>query len=362
MSVSAISSFNYASSHPYKKGVTSPVNFTSAQNPDQNISQNKRNTGKKILIGTLLLGAAGVATALIFKKINAGSEVGKLKKTVTNIFNETWEDVLKKSGAEDLKLKKPSLKISYDKEENELGHYAICDNSITINMHHLNTYEYVVRKDKKFMAKGTTLPFHTMEQVEQLKKDGKIDSSWTVQKLTQAEKLFYLRHVIAHEQRHCLQFHSILNDADYGPRFLLEASAKKLKEKYPEKSPDELMKIAKQIYPYFTKFKNSGTKRGINLTLPGENGPRKVIYGSKDFAQNYTEYNSKFDGKVLPSEYDLNLLEIDANNFASKYLDLNKQNQEGCSEDIVKIVTKFNSIQDNERIRQFVKNSRKNAA
>lgn len=333
-----------------KKSVSSPAIFTGY--PTERAQQTEKKS-HKFLWGALFLGAAGVATAMIIKKTSATNELNKFKKEFKGLYDQTWDDIVKHFDSKNLKIEKPELKIIKDEKSTELARYIKANNSIEINSHLVNKYkpyEYAifnVEKDMVF-ARGN-FPLHTLEEIEKLKKDGLIDSSWTIQKLNPKEKELYTKFMLAHEQRHCLQLHTVLNDSNYGSKFLLEDEAKHLKTKNPKLNDLEAMEHAKKNSPYLANFKPINNKSNLMLSCPVKYDEKQIFFTTKNFAKNITEYTSKDAQK-----YDMNSLEIDANIFASLYL-RSKENIAGCDEKIAQIITKMSEIEAFDNLEKFMK-------
>ena len=308
----------------------SSANFTAQPNFEAQSGKNKqKENSHKVFWGALLLGAVGVATALIVKKIKANSELTKLKKEIETFYNKSWDDLMKymnrDTNSTNLQIEKPNLKFFSTKNNETLGNYVPNTNDIELNLHHLKQDMYLSYND-------TQISIASLEDLEKLRKDKVIDDSWTIKKLNDKEKVFVQAHVIAHEQRHCVQYHTVLNDINYGPEFLLKDKAKQIKESMPNLSQEELMKLAKKVSPYWVNFKPKGKLKNIKLLLPIrlKNG-NEVYFTTESFARNISEYTSKDRNK-----YDMNSLEIDANIFACLYLKTNKPIQEGCDPKVIK--------------------------
>lgn len=320
--------------------------FTANQ---MNKTQQKENKSHKILWGALILGAAGIATALILKKTSANNELAKYKKEVEGLYNGTWENVTKHFD-KNLKIEKPQLKVIKDKNDTNLATYMHSDNSITYNLYNVNklkSYEYVVYKGDLVQSRSK-FPLHTLEDIEKLKKEGHIDDTWTIKKLNEKEKELYLKFTLLHEQRHCLQGHLILNDSNYGAKFLLEEEAKAIKVNHPNLSEADAMEKAKKNSPYLVNFKPNGNHSNLKLSSPVTYDGKPIYFTTKNFAQNTAEYTSKDAQK-----YKMNSLEIDANIFASLLLN-SKENLVGCDEKIAQIITRTSQIEAFDNLEKFM--------
>lgn len=333
-------------------GRYSPVNFTAS--PAQNEQDSKTKERKTALITGVVLGIVGAAALFIYKR-------GKYNKDFTKIFDKTWENVSKDFNKEGMKIKKPFLGFFSSKKADEWAAYMPGGNDIIINLHKFNNYEYFVYKSgngrTRFQSMGG-IPLFNTEGIEKLKKDKIIDDSWIIEKANHAEKMFCWNYLIAHEQRHCAQFHVMLNDSKVGPEGLLKDVADKLRKSKSGLSEEEAMKIAKRRYPYWTNFKTNGKFENVYLTMHNVTQDGKhILLGSKHLARNAAEYTFEDLEK-----YKLNSLEMDANTFAENYVRSNKEIQQGCRENILNIIMGAQKLSNSKNIDKFVDMNRKYAA
>jgi len=348
--ISKISQLNAPKVRYQQDRTYSRVNFTSNPQNTTQIHKKKDNTVSHILLGLGALAVASLGIAFLPKMKNFAESV-KLKREFKRIYNNIWTEVSQTFEQKGLKIVKPSLGFSKDEKSINIGAYRPGSNKIIINLHQYNSYEYIIHRNKSFLARGN-MTLHTLEEVEKLKKKGSIDSSWTVKKLNQSEKMFFFTHVMAHEQRHCAQFHLVLNDANFGPDFLLKHIAKNLKQKNPTKTSGELMKQAKLDCPYWANFKAPKKLTKLSLKAPITHNNHRIRFFARDFASNFERYTSKNWDK-----YRLNVLEIDANAFSANYLTKNKKFQTNCDKEIIRIITRFENIKNSKNINNFFEQS-----
>lgn len=304
---------SFAASANQNRGVISHLNFTSktAQNDD-----NQKASLKKIVYGGLLLGITGIAAFLVKKHID-----------FVKIYNDIWKDVTKGIDTSKIQIKKPKFIYTFSKKGKSIGGYNEAYNLIGINLRYFLENKYLVYKSADgHLVLNNIRPVHSLKSIEELKKKGVIDNSCIIKKLNFKERKLLISRTIAHEQRHCLQFHFILNDADYGADFLLNDYAKR---------HSKSLEAAKNANPYLTRFKSKTENHNLLLEtdiIPGNN---KLCLSTKDLARNISEYGG--EGKETYENYVLNSLEIDANAFASSYLKNHPEIQQNCDENISKI-------------------------
>lgn len=331
-----------------------PVNFTASQTQnDQDFKVKESSQDQnKILWGAIGLGSA-IALAIIGKK---EFPMLKLKFQVKRSYDKIWKDMVKDFDKANLQIEKPKLKFSFDKNSNTWRHYDFRTNSIEMNLHHLKNKEYLIYKgegkNRVFRTAGE--PFFNLNDIEKMKEEGKWDNSLSIKKATLAEKLFYSNAKIAHEQRHCAQFHLILNDSQFGPNFLLKDTVDKLKKIKPNLSEEELLNLAKKDNPYLANFKPKRDVTNLHLTLQATVEGKEHVFMTKNFARNFSEYTDKDLDK-----YAINSLEIDANAYAWTYLKFNKEIQKGCGEDVLAFILNLQKSENADNISRFVEANQK---
>lgn len=347
--ISGISQVNFAG-YPLKtanKSFQPPFMSNSLDNKQEK----KQNKVKKIILGGIFLGAAVGVSFVAHKQI----QLHKLKTKISKNYDEIWKDMLKLIDENKFQIEKPKLKFSNKKSSKSLGFYNPSTNDITINLHHFKNGEYIAyNKEGDVIGKGSHGIF-SLQEIENLKKEGVINDSFTVKKLNEAEKMFALNATLVHEQRHCLQFHCVLNDADFGPQYLLKEKAKGLMKDNPNLTLDELIEKVKKEFPYWTNFNPKKNCKNLKLitSLITERG--QLALSSKNIARNILEYTSSDIEK-----YNLNSLEVDANNYALRYLETHPKLKEGCGDLPVRAITRLAGIINAERAKSFVKENQQN--
>lgn len=330
-------------------GRYSPVNFTASQNQNEQDSKTQeRNLDQnKIFWGAVALGSA-IGLAIIGKK---EFPMLKLKFQVKRSYDKIWKDVVKDFDKANLQIEKPKLKFSFNKNSNTWGHYDFRTNSIEMNLHHLKNKEYLIYKGdgKSRIFRSGGEPFFNLNDIEKMKEEGKLDSSWSIKKATLAEKLFYSNAKIAHEQRHCAQFHLILNDSQFGSNFILKDTVEQLKKIKHNLSEEELLNLAKNESPYLANFKPKRDVTNLHLTLQATVEGKKHVFMTKNFARNFSEYTDKDLNK-----YNINSLEIDANAYAWTYIKFNKEIQKGCGDDVLAFILNLQKAENADNISRFV--------
>lgn len=341
-----ISSLNSRSSYVYQNGVYLPLNQarnfylpSNFTNSEQETSERKKNNFFKYLGGVFLLGAAAITTILIVKKPLPSSELGNFKKEIEGMYNEVWQYVLRHCDANNITIEKPEIK--FIKEENKtIAAYCKHDNSIVFNLHNINdlkSHEYIaynLEKNGCYTGEYESYPLLSLKDIEELRNQGKIDNSWIVKKLNKNEQDLCLKALIAHEQRHCLQQHIILNDSKYGPKFFLEDLAIKIKKDNPKLSDEEVIKQAKKELPYLANFKTKKEMANLTLSCPVIYNKKKIRFATSTLAKDTIEYTSKNREK-----YDMNSLEIDANLFSAHYLNENSKLMKDWDENNFKTIS-----------------------
>lgn len=333
-----------------KPGVRySPVNFTAL--PNQN-KQDSKEIKQSLLTGAILGAAIGLA-AIVHKEI----KVNKLKKMISKRYDDIWVEVLKSIDTTKIQIEKPKLKFSRYEKSNHLADYS-SDNKITVNLHHFKTREYVVYNDRGDIITSGDKPLFTLKEIKKKKKDGLIDSSWTVKKLNDNEKLLDMSFLLAHEIRHCVQNHFILNDSNFGPNYLLlKDIAEEWKKAHPNLSQDELLKVAKKKNPYWANFKPKGDYKNLELRSSATVGGEKIYFSTEELVKsflNYTPGEKDFD------KYSLNALEVDANAYAITYLQSHPDLKEGCDNIITKIIINKEKRTNSKNFTNYLNISRNN--
>lgn len=323
-----------------------PANFTSFvdQNEQGSKAKEKNLNQNKILWGVVALGSAIVLFIIGKKEI----PMMKLKLQIRKSYDEIWEDVLKTIDQSVIKIEKPKLKFSLT-EKDLLGVYQRKNNSIEVNLNAIKNNEYITYNLEKNLGISAGAPLMPLEEIQTLKKDGVIDDTWIIKKVNKHEKNLAINYALAHEQRHCVQYHYILNDANCGPESLLKNVASKLKKAEPNLSDEKLMEDAKKICPYIVNFKPKGEHRDLTLVSTFSHKGKKATYSTKHLVQNDLEYTLADEAK-----YDINTLEIDANSFAENYLKTHKKDlQKGCDDFIVKLIMSATKHANTEKISKF---------
>lgn len=307
----------------------------------------KTSSFTKTILVCLVLGAAGGLAALGHKQL----KLHKLKKEIQSHYDKAWEYASKGFKNANLQIQKPKLKYYSDPNTPTTGVYNKGHNFIRLNLHKFESMEYIVYKGKgnkrMFMLEGG-MPFFDLNGVEKMKKDKLIDASWQIRKATHAEKMFALNATIAHEQRHCVQYHFILDDSEYGPNFLLKDFADKLIKESPHLSAEEAMQLAKKHNPYWANFKPKGNTKGLCLELPTTVNGQNIGFKAKNLAYNHSHYDKTDFDKYLS-----NTLEVDARTFEIDYLS-RKDVQRDCAEDLIDITLNARRKDNTEGITKFI--------
>lgn len=333
-----------------KSGVRySPVNFTAL--PNQNKQDFKTKEVKQALLTGAILGAVIGLAAIVHKEI----KVNKLKKMISKRYDDIWTEVLKSIDTTRIQIEKPKLKFSRYEKSPYLANYS-SDNKITVNLHHFKTREYVVYNDKGDIITSGDKPLFTLKEIKKKKKEGLIDSSWTVKKLNDNEKLFDMSFMLAHEIRHCVQKHFILNDSNFGPNYLmLKSITEEWKKAHPNLSQEELLKVAKKKNPYWANFKPKGDYK--NLELRSFVGGKRIYFSTEEIVKNFLNYTP---GEKDFDKYSLNALEVDANAYAIGYLQSHPNLKEGCDDIITKIIINKEKITNSENFINYLNISKNN--
>lgn len=332
---------------------SSAENFSaSTHQNEQDYYTSQRN---KVISAGILLGAAGLVSAIAYKKFKFNSELTKFKKDLGALYDKTWECISESFDKANLKIEKPNLTFFTDKNSKEWGGYVPGKNLIRINLNKFTNHEYVICKnDKRFITKGS-MPFLTLKDAEQLVKDKQLDSSWSIKKANYEEKLFYWNHIVSHEQRHCEQYHLILNDLQFGPKFLLRGAATKLMKSKTDLSEKEAMNLAKSQNPYWKDFKPKRDIKNLFLMLSSIFKGKRVLFSAKNLARNHAEYTLDDVEKYI-----LNSLEIDANDFGLKSLKENKEGQQNCRKEILAYIMQLQKMKNDENLTKFIEVNKNN--
>lgn len=335
----------YNGDFSYAKPSSIRPKFTSIQPQEHN--KNEHKTLYKILLGTAIA-SIGILCISRLSKIKSLVEKTTLKKEFKTRFDNIWNEVSKDFEQKGLKIEKPQLNFSKNEDLKNLGSYFPTHNKVSLNLSYFNNIEYIAyKKNGRKIERFYNFPLSEKE-LTKLKSKNKINDNWTIKKLNENEKLFFFTHVMSHELRHCAQFHLILNDSAYGAKFLLKNLAKKLKVNNPNSTNEELMELAKTSAPYWAKFKPSQILSNLSINAPITHDNRKVRFYTSAFARHYEHYN-----KNSYDKYRLNALEIDANAFASAYLNKNKKFQTNCDPAVLKFISFFEKFKSNKNAAQF---------
>lgn len=317
-------------------------NFASNNKPYSKEKQ-QRDT---LLWSGIALGSA-IALFIIGKK---EIPMLKLKSQIKKSYNKIWEDVLKTIDQSKIQIEKPKLKMFSDTKGPTQFEYSIADNSIGVNLNTIKNNGYIAYNlEKKLAVSAGAYPLMTLDEINMLKKQGTIDATWIVKKVNEQEKMLAINYALAHEQRHCVQKHYILNDANYGAKSILENAVIKLKKSNQNLSEEKLMEKAKKICPYVVNFKPKGEYKDLVLLSTYTYNDKRIGYATKHLVRNDLEYTSTDIEK-----YNLNTFEIDANTFAESYLKTYKKLQKGCDDFVVKFITNMTKKLNTKNISKFL--------
>ena len=315
-------------------------------------SSNEKSLNKKVLWGTVAIGSA-IALALIGKK---QIKSFKFQMDVKKNYNNIWQGILKSfdSSKNKIQIKKPELKLISGKNNQDLGQYIVDKNEIGINLDWYMTDKYISYNKQKdcFSAINSRVLF-SKEEIEKFKRNGYIDDTWTIQKLTDKEKMLAIVSTLVHEQRHCVQNHIILNDIDYGPEYLLKELAKKQRKLKPGLSEEESIKKAKENCTYLANFNSKGGFKNLELPSTVIYKNQRISFTAKELAD--ATFNYASDGK----QYDFNLLEVDANSFALAYLNGHPELQKGCSKEVVSMILRAGKLQSMKNFTGYMDSNKK---
>lgn len=321
----------------------------------------QKNVQPKIKNSEILFwGVFAAAIVVVNPKAVSIPVSSKLKQEFEEIYDRAWEDVNKDAKQSKIKMEKPKIKFYFNTSSDECAGYYSGINAVRINLYMFNACEYVAYKDKKFASRGH-IPFFSLKEMEKLKKDGLIDDSWTVRKVNHAEKMFYWNYVISHELKHCEQSHLILNNPKFGSDFLLGDAVAKSKELHPILPESFIRLLAIKNNPYWSKFKADKNNNNLNLKLHTIYKDNQFDFTAEDFAKNQAKYSYK-EARENPDKYILNLLEVDANSFATNYIKLHKDIQTGCRKEIAELIMTIQEKDNSKNMDKFVNTKIKNAA
>lgn len=331
-----------------------PANF-SAQS--QNNALRKENKSNELLWGTIGLAAMAAIGIIAHKQI----ELYKLKTKISKSYDEIWKEVIKGVNTSKLQIEKPKLEYFSENKKNAsvLAYYCADDNIVKINFSKFQNNEYIIYNyDKKLAISGNNSLF-SLSDIEIKKKNGEIDDSWTIKKVSEKEKMLNLASIIAHEQRHCIQYHYLLNDADYGADYLLKKKFALSEERNKNLSAEEIKRWKKINSPYLFSFKPKKENRHLMM-------PTTIVYDGKHFGistKSLSKHNVLSRSKEEErNKYKINILEIDANAFASKYLKNHPELQKGCDKIIAQTIVDSGKIMSLHNIEKVKKNSNKNSS
>ncbi len=268
---------------------------------------------------------------------------GNIKKSETEIqyiqklYDEVIETVRSQNPMfDELKIPTPKINIIKDSENGESGnaYYTIYTNSIFIKESQITDDFYMCLVTKK---DGTKIPFGVCaqsdkENVEKLIKDAYKDvNRIDTIKLTENEKRLYLKSVLAHELRHCLQEHMSVSIGDSNAylaqkqsdvKKLLDAT-KELADIYKDSDNPE---DEKKYENYMEELKSKEKKYSYILNFK----PAKVLDENAElnFSVNSKEDNRKWSVKnhFLKSALDHNKdyysspFEMDAYHYEEEYI------------------------------------------
>lgn len=351
--ISAIQQSNCVIPSVKTAGSRSSANFADATSFGHKEKKHKTNIFTKTILVCLVLGAAGGLAAIGHRQI----KLHKLKKEIQGRYDKAWDYVSKGFNKAQLQIEKPKLKYYSDPEAKTYGMYLQGQNIIRLNLHEFQSREFVIYKgdgaQRKFMTEDGYLLFAT-KGIEQMKKDKLIDDSWSIRKATMAEKLFTLDATIAHEQRHSVQYHFLLDNSEFGPDYFLKDFADKLRKKAPHFSEEEAMQLAKRHNPYWVNFKPKGNTRDLCLLLPTPVDGQDIGFKAQHLAKNHSRYN-----RTDLDEYFSNTLELDARAFELDYLS-RKDVQQDCAEDFVNITLQSLKRENAKGITKFIQENKQN--
>lgn len=287
-----------------------------------------------IAIGGLIALGLGAAAALATRKIKAGKVLSELKfkEQVSKVYDEGWTRLLADTGEQVGSMKKPELDFSVPNTTINVAcaRYNSSENKMHINLDFFKKHNYFVYTESggriKIPAKNEVL--FSQEEISQMRADRLIDEAFKVKKATREEMLLAIQTLLAHEQRHVAQIHTILNDSTLGPEKMIGILVKDIMKKNQGISLETAMEQAMREAPYWVNY----DKRGSISNR---------VLGTKI---SYNDTNLKLSGKIIEDSledaytsvvandaYRLNLLELDANAWANHCLSQINTPPEGCS-------------------------------
>lgn len=343
--ISAIQKSNYVIPPATKKPQVeySPVNFSAKP-------ENQKKESHWLLWSVLGAGALTVAGVLIHKHIKVNKVENKLEQEVRGLYDKAWEYTSNCFDKDKIKIEKPELKYFSEPDSKSYGHYNPANNIIKLNLDKFEKMEFLVHKGKgekiEFMETNG-FPLLSSKDIEKLKKEGVLDNTWTIKKASHSEKLFALGATIAHEQRHCAQYHLILNDSDFGADYLLRDIAAKTREQNPKVSEEEAMKLARNLHPYWANFKPKSNVNKLTLRLPARLNGQSIGLSTAHFVKNHATYTTKD-----MEEYLSNTFEVDARAFSWAFLKI-KENQKGVSDEVLAVTLAAQKNKNVEDLKEF---------
>lgn len=331
-----------------RRGIDSSANFTAQYQNNASEKEKKSNNLLWTVVGLAAMTTVGI---IAHKQI----EIHKLKVKISKSFDEVWKNIVKDIDTNKFQIEKP--KLEYFSEENKnssvLAYYCADDNVVRINFPKFQNDEYIVYNyDKKLAISSGNNSLFPASEIEVMRQKGEIDNSWTIKKVSDKEKMLNLASIIAHEQRHCVQYHYLLNDADYGADYILRKKFALSKEINQNLSKEEIETWKKINSPYLFGFKPKKQIRGLNM-------PTNIIYNNKRFSistKSLDKHNAlSRKGKESDDKYALNLLEIDANAFAANYLKKHPEHQKGCDKIIAQTIVDSGTIMSSQHLEKVLK-------
>lgn len=324
------------------KNVLSP-SFSATLKVEDKEDKEKKNKHKKALLIGFILGGISILSPIALKQAKSTL----LKIQVTKFYNNVWDEIIEVMDTTKYQIEKPLLSFSNRIEDSVLGLYDAGKNIVQINLKSLRNDEYMAYKGNLTMRKGDYALFSEKE-IEELKQKGRINDSWIIQKLNKNEKSLYLNHLLAHELRHCIQYHLILNDAEYGAKALLQQLEKKIKKLNPTFTKEQIKDLARKTNTYWCSFKPKEKHSDLGLPCLKDDNWQKKYFSTKEL------YGSTKTYKHYGDEYTLNALEIDANAYAAAYLDKYKNLYSGCDGTIVKKIMEIVKTINSNNIYRFM--------
>lgn len=351
--ISAIQQSNCVIPFVKSTGSRSPASFADTTSFGQKEKKHKTSSFTKAILISLVLGAAAGIVAIGHRQL----KLYKLKKEIQTHYDKAWKYVSKGFNQAKLQIEKPKIKYYSDPEAKSYGGYISGQNVVRLNLHEFESREFVVYKNEgqkiEFKPDNGFLLFNSKE-IEQMKKDKLVDESWKIRNATKAERMFTMNAIIAHEQRHCVQYHFLLDNSEFGPECFLKNFADKLREKAPHWSEEEAIRLAVKHNPYWANYKPKGNTKDLGLVFPTLVNGQEVGFNAQELARNHAQYD-----KTNLDKYFSNALELDARAFEIEYLS-RKDVQSGCAEDFVAETLESLKNENSKGINKFMNDNEHN--